>query len=52
MASLIDINEYPVKDVLEILLKDKTTKKNIVFATDQYARPHEQLYCHQFDLME
>ena len=41
MASLIDINEYPVKDVLEILLKDKTTKKNIVFATDQYARPHE-----------
>ncbi len=34
---LIDINNHPVKDVLGALLKDKTTKKNIIFATDAYA---------------
>ena len=34
---LIDINDYPVKDLLGALLKDKTTKKNIIFATDAYA---------------
>ena len=34
---LINIKEYPVKNVLNALLKDKTTKKNIIFATDAYA---------------
>ena len=34
---LININEYPVRDMLGALLKDKTTKKNIIFATDAYA---------------
>lgn len=34
---LIDLNKYPVANVLELLLKDKTTKENIVFATDNYA---------------
>lgn len=33
----IDIRRYPVAPVLEILLKDKTTKKNIIWATDSYA---------------
>ena len=28
MNELINISEYPVKDVLKILLKDKTTPKN------------------------
>ena len=37
MNKLIDINEYPVKDVLKALLADKTTKHNIIFATDAYA---------------
>lgn len=33
---LIDIENEPVKSVLKILLMDKTTKKNIVWATDTY----------------
>ena len=36
MEKLIDLCSYPVKDVLHILLSDKTTKKNIIFATDSY----------------
>lgn len=36
MAELIEINEYPVKNVLKKLLQDKTTGKNIIFATDDY----------------
>ena len=34
--SLININDYPAKPVLKLLLQDKTTKKNIIFATDAY----------------
>ena len=37
MNTLIDINAYPVADVLDILLQDKTTEENIIFATDSYA---------------
>ena len=37
MDQLIKIDEYPVKDVLSILLSDKTTKKNIIWATDTYS---------------
>lgn len=33
---LIDIEAYPVAPVLDKLLQDKTTKQNIVFATDAY----------------
>ena len=36
MERLINISEYPVKPVLRLLLKDKTTKENIVFATNSY----------------
>ena len=35
--SLINITDYPVKNVLKLLLQDKTTKKNIIFATDAYS---------------
>lgn len=34
--ALINIDSYPVQLVLERLLQDKTTKKNIIFATDTY----------------
>lgn len=34
---LINIKEYPVKNMLSALLNDKTTKKNIIFATDAYS---------------
>ena len=34
---LIDLEDYPVKWVLNLLLKDKTTKRNIIFATDSYS---------------
>lgn len=36
MEHLINISEYPVKPALKVLLQDKTTKQNIVFATDSY----------------
>ena len=37
MSDLIEINKFPVRDVLKQLLKDKTTGKNIIFATDMYS---------------
>lgn len=36
MEKLIDICSYPVANVLDLLLKDKSTKKNIIWATDTY----------------
>lgn len=36
MEKLIDLNSYPVNLVLKALLKDKTTKQNIIFATNAY----------------
>lgn len=39
--SLIEINHSPVVDVLDILLKDNTTNKNIIWATDAYASEGE-----------
>ena len=37
MEKLIDFEEYPVRPVLDILLKDKTTGQNIIWATDTYS---------------
>ena len=38
MASIeMNLNAWPVKDVFPMLLIDRTTKKNIIFATDSYA---------------
>ncbi len=37
MADLIDVKAYPIKELLPVLLMDKSTKKNIVWATDAYA---------------
>lgn len=37
MGKLIDLNTYPVSENLKALLKDKTTKKNIIFATSVYS---------------
>ena len=37
MDRLIDLNAYPVNKQLKALLKDKTTKKNIIFATSVYS---------------
>lgn len=31
MEKLIDISSYPVAQVLDVLLQDKTTKKNIIY---------------------
>lgn len=33
---LIELNKSPVKNLLPILLSDKTTNRNIIFATDAY----------------
>lgn len=37
MGSLIKIDDYPVWPVLPILLKDRTMKRNIIWATASYA---------------
>ena len=42
MEKLIDISSYPVMQVLDVLLQDKTTKKNIIWATDTYAEFGEE----------
>ncbi len=42
MDKLIDISSYPVANVIEILLKDKTTKQNIIWATDTYEELGEE----------
>ncbi len=36
MNKLIDIESYPVANVLKLLIKDKTTGKNIILATSAY----------------
>lgn len=36
MSKLIDFTFSPLRAVLSILLQDKTTKKNIIWATDAY----------------
>ncbi|MGN0956108.1 hypothetical protein, partial [Megasphaera sp.] len=36
MDKLIDISSSSIQTVLKILLQDKTTKKNIIWATDTY----------------
>lgn len=42
LSEIIDLRSYPVKDVLDLLLADKTTHKNIIFATDAYASLGEE----------
>ena len=37
MSALINIIDYPIKDALHLLLRDKTTGKNIIWATDAYS---------------
>ena len=36
MEKLIDISIYPVANMLDLLFQDKSTKKNIIWATDTY----------------
>ncbi|BAK47834.1 hypothetical protein CXIVA_18670 [Clostridium sp. SY8519] len=36
MCKLIDITSVPVEPFLDLLLQDKSTKKNIIWATDTY----------------
>ena len=37
LKNIIQLDSYPVQTTLRILLQDKTTKKNIIWATDSYA---------------
>jgi len=43
---LIDLDTYPVRTTLRILLQDKTTKQNIIWATDAYS---DNLGCRDVD---
>lgn len=36
MSNLIDLKSHPVDVMLNILLKDRTTEKNILFTTEAY----------------
>jgi len=36
MSDLVDLKSHSVSVALNLLLKDRTTKKNIIFATDEY----------------
>lgn len=36
LEDLINLNSYPIYNTLKILLQDKTTKKNIIWATNSY----------------
>lgn len=38
MKEIIQLKSYPVKDVLDILLKNLATGENIIWATDSYAQ--------------
>ncbi|MCM1045947.1 MAG: hypothetical protein NC417_10595 [Candidatus Gastranaerophilales bacterium] len=42
MQELIHLQSFPVRTTLPILLQDKTTKKNIIWATNSYAQFGEQ----------
>ena len=42
-SAFIDLNSFPVDHVLNILLKDKTTKRSIIFATDAYHIGDDQI---------
>ena len=41
MPDLIDLRAYPVHSTIDLLLKDKTTKQNIFWATSSYAENGE-----------
>lgn len=41
LKRLIDLESFPVQLVLDRLLQDKTTKQNIIFATDAYSENGE-----------
>lgn len=41
LSNLINLETYPVQPVLDRLLQDKTTKQNIIFATDAYTENGE-----------
>ena len=49
MDKLIDLTAYPVKTTLKILLQDKTTKQNIIWATDAYK---DSIGCRDIDQIE
>lgn len=51
LEELIKIDEYPIKDVLDILLKDWTTGKNIIWATDSYLDQGEE-YSDRFEIQK
>ncbi len=42
LKELIRLQSFPVRTVLHILLQDKTTKKNIIWATSSYEQFGEQ----------
>lgn len=45
MANLVNFREYPISKYLKKLLKDQTTERNIIFATDIYTgNPRDEIF--------
>lgn len=44
MGDLVNFREYPIKNIIKKLLKDETTGRNIIFATDVYTgNEHDEI---------
>lgn len=48
IKNYVNLNEYPVKPVLGILLSDRTTENNIIFATDEYQKSGRSVDVHDY----
>lgn len=48
-VEVIDLQSYPIKTTLKVLLQDKTTKQNIIWATDAYK---DSIGCRGIDQIE
>ena len=49
VSNMINLNDYPLNTMLNKLLADKTTGKNIIWATDSY-REVGACYCDRFEI--
>lgn len=49
MEKMIDFKKYPLDMILDKLLADKTTKKNIIWATDSYSELGGS-YCDRYEI--
>lgn len=49
MRKFLEFRKYPLDMILEKLLIDKTTRKNIIWATDSYSE-YGDSYCDRYEI--